>query len=50
MPARVFRGYTPDGQREFFRPAAMNLGVRMEIFEELNADLHWLGAGTRTFD
>jgi hypothetical protein len=48
--ACVFRGYTPDEQSEFFRTAAMNRGVRMEFFEDLNAALHWLGAGTRTFD
>jgi hypothetical protein len=48
--ACVFRGYVPDEQSEFFRTAAMNRGVRMEFFEDLNAALHWLGVGTRTLD
>jgi hypothetical protein len=48
--ACIFRGYIPDEQSEFFRTAAMNRGVRMEFFEDLNAALQWLGAGTRTLD
>jgi len=48
--ACVFRGYSPDDQSEFFRTAAMNRGVRMEFFEDLNAALQWLGVGTRTLD
>jgi hypothetical protein len=45
--AWVFRGYVPDAQSEFFRTAAMNRGVRMEFFQDLNAALRWLGAGDR---
>jgi hypothetical protein len=48
--ACVFRGYAPDEQSEFFRTAAMNRGVRMEFFEDLNAALQWLGVGTRSLD
>ncbi len=42
--ACVFRGYVPDAQSEFFRTAAMNRGVRMEFFQDLNSALRWLGA------
>ena len=45
--ACVFRGYVPDSQSEFFRTAAMNRGVRMEFFQDLNAALRWLGAEDR---
>jgi hypothetical protein len=45
--ACVFPGYVPDAQSLFFRTAAMNRGVRMEFFPDLNAALHWLGAGDR---
>ncbi len=48
--ACIFRGHVPDDQSEFFRTAAMNRGVRMEFFEDLNAALQWLGARTRTLD
>jgi hypothetical protein len=48
--ACVFRGYQPDEQSAFFRTAAMNRGVRMEFFPDLNAALHWLGIGTRPLD
>ena len=48
--ACVFRNYVPDQQSEFFRATAMSRGVRMEFFEDLNAALQWLGAGTRTLD
>jgi hypothetical protein len=48
--ACVFRGYQPDEQSEFFRTAAMNRGVRMEFFPDLNAALHWLGIGARPMD
>jgi hypothetical protein len=48
--ACVFRGYVPDEQTEFFRTAAMNRGVRVEFFEDLNGALHWLGVGHRTLD
>lgn len=44
--ACCFRGYVPDEQSQFFRTAAMNRGVRMEFFQDLNAALQWLGAGT----
>ena len=40
-------GYVPDSQSEFFRTAAMNRGVRMEFFQDLNAALRWLGAEDR---
>jgi hypothetical protein len=43
--ACVFRGYVPDSQSQFFRTAAMNRGVRMEFFQDLNSALRWLGAG-----
>jgi hypothetical protein len=33
-----------DEQSEFFRTAAMNRGVRVEFFQDLNAALRWLGA------
>ena len=46
--ACCFRGYVPDDQSQFFRTAAMNRGVRTEFFQDLNAALHWLGAGGRT--
>ena len=42
--ACVFRGYVPDSQSQFFRTAAMNRGVRMEFFQDLNSALRWLGA------
>jgi hypothetical protein len=45
--ACVFRGYVADAQSEFFRTAAMNRGVRMEFFQDLNSALRWLGAGDR---
>ena len=45
--ACVFRGYVPDAQSQFFRTAAMNGGVRMEFFQDLNSALRWLGAGDR---
>ena len=45
--ACVFRGYVPDSQSEFFRTAAMNRGVRMEFFQDLNSALRWLGAEDR---
>jgi len=45
--ACVFRGYVPDAQSQFFRTAAMNRGVRMEFFQDLNSALRWLGAGDR---
>ncbi len=45
--ACVFRGYVPDEQSLFFRTAAMNRGVRMDFFQDLNAALRWLGAGER---
>jgi hypothetical protein len=45
--ACIFRGYVPDSQSQFFRTAAMNRGVRMEFFQDLNAALRWLGAGDR---
>ena len=45
--ACVFRGYVPDAQSELFRTAALNRGVRMEFFQDLNAALRWLGAGSR---
>jgi hypothetical protein len=48
--ACVFHGYVPDEQSRFFQTAAVNQGVRMEFFEDLNAALHWLGLGTRTMD
>lgn len=48
--ACVFHGYVPDEQSQFFQTAAVNRGVRMEFFEDLNAALQWLGLGTRTMD
>jgi len=45
--ACVFRGYVPDAQSAFFRTAALNRGVRMEFFQDLNAALRWLGAGNQ---
>ena len=42
--ACVFRGYVPDEQSQFFRTAAMNRGVRIDFFQDLNAALRWLGA------
>ena len=48
--ACVFRGFVPDQQTGFFRTAAMNRGVRIEFFPDLNAALHWLGIGARTLD
>lgn len=44
--ALCLRGYVPDEQSQFFRTAAMNRGVRSEFFQDLNAALRWLGAGT----
>lgn len=44
--ACCFRGFMPDDQTQFFRTAAMNRGVRTEFFQDLNAALRWLGAGT----
>ncbi len=40
-----FRGYKTDEQTQFFRTAAMNRGVRVEFFQDLNSALKWLGAG-----
>jgi hypothetical protein len=48
--ACAFRGYVPDEQSRLFQTAAVNRGVRMEFFPDLNAALHWLGLGTRTLD
>ncbi len=48
--ACVFHGYVPDEQSRFFQTAAVNRGVRMEFFADLNAALHWLGLGTRAMD
>jgi hypothetical protein len=45
--ACVFRGYVPDSQSELFRTAALNRGVRMEFFQDLNSALRWLGAADR---
>ena len=45
--AFVFRGYIPDEQSQFFQTTAMNRGVRVEFFQDLNAALRWLGAGGR---
>ena len=45
--ACVFRGYAPDAQSQLFQTTAMNRGVRMEFFQDLNAALRWLGAGGR---
>jgi len=44
--ACCFRGYRTDEQTEFFKVAAMNRGVRVEFFQDLNAALRWLGAGS----
>jgi hypothetical protein len=50
MPGLVvaccFRGYRTDEQTEFLKVAAMNRGVRVEFFQDLNAALRWLGART----
>ena len=43
--ACCFRGYKTDEQSQFFRTAAMNRGVRVEFFQDLNSALKWLGAG-----
>lgn len=40
-----FRGYKTDEQTEFFKTAAMNRGVRVEFFQDLDKALRWLGAG-----
>lgn len=40
-----FRGYKTDEQTEFFKTAAMNRGVRVEFFQDLEKALRWLGAG-----
>ena len=45
--ACVFRGYAPDAQSQLFQTTALNRGVRMEFFQDLNAALRWLGAGGR---
>jgi hypothetical protein len=42
--ACCFRGYVPDEQSLFFRTAAINRGVRIDFFQDLNTALHWLGA------
>ena len=42
--ACCFRGYVPDEQSQFFRTAAMNRGVRIDFFQDLNSALRWLGA------
>ncbi len=44
--ACCLRGYRTDEQTEFLKVAAMNRGVRIEFFQDLNAALRWLGAGT----
>ena len=44
--ACCFRGYRTDEQTEFLKVAAMNRGVRIEFFQDLNAALRWLGART----
>lgn len=44
--ACCFRGYRVDEQTEFLKVAAMNRGVRIEFFQDLNAALRWLGART----
>ena len=41
--ACCFRGFVPDEQTSFFRTAAMNRGVRVELFDDLSAALRWLG-------
>jgi hypothetical protein len=46
--ACVFRGYVPDEQSKFFQTTAMNRGLRMEFFQDLNGALRWLGAGSRS--
>jgi hypothetical protein len=43
--ACCFRGYKTDEQTEFFRNAAMNRGVQIEFFQDLDKALRWLGAG-----
>jgi hypothetical protein len=45
-----FRGYRTDEQTQFFRTAAVNRGVRVEFFQDLNSALKWLGAGAETLD
>lgn len=42
--ACCFRGYRTDEQTEFLKVAAMNRGVRIEFFQDLNAAVRWLGA------
>ena len=44
--ACCFRGYRTDEQTEFLKVAAMNRGVRVEFFQDLNDALRWLGART----
>lgn len=44
--ACCFRGYRTDEQTEFLKVAAMNRGVRIEFFQDLNAAVRWLGART----
>ncbi len=48
--ACVFQGYVPDEQSRYFQTAALNRGVRMEFFPNLNAALQWLGLGGRAMD
>jgi hypothetical protein len=48
--ACCLRGFTPDEQTRFFRTAAMNRGVRVEFFQDLNSALRWLGAGPRAME
>jgi hypothetical protein len=43
--ACCFRGYKTDEQTEFFKTAAMNRGVQIEFFQDLDKALRWLGAG-----
>jgi hypothetical protein len=48
--ACCFRGYRTDEQSQFFRTAAMNRGVRVEFFQDLNTALKWLGAGGKAME
>ena len=43
--ACCFRGYQTDEQTEFFKTAAVNRGVRVEFFGDLETALRWLGIG-----
>jgi hypothetical protein len=44
--ACCFRGYQTDEQTEFFKTAAVNRGVRVEFFADLETALRWLGIGS----